>query len=253
MLVIPAFASAPTPEKQKPAADMDEPEPEPEGPVGLCPTMYCFKRETLPRVYEYLDQTELPTSRRTLGCFAQWLTDTAGVTLSGMRVPTHFKLVARSSGLAEYSACVGEFKRRSEVAAINGPMTPRKQVFVERTHSRVGLMGNPSDGFGGKTIALLCSNFWAEVTVRESDKIRLIPHPLNDPTEFGSLGDLCGVSRLEGYQGGCTLTSKTCRSLWLLVLFLRVLIILCILTYDRIVFSERLLVLASSAVDAGLF
>jgi glucuronokinase len=59
----------------------------------------------------------------------------------------------------------------------------RDRAFVERTHSRVGLMGNPSDGFGGKTIALLCSNFWAEVTIRESTRLRLIPHPLNDPNE----------------------------------------------------------------------
>ena len=26
----------------------------------------------------------------------------------------------------------------------------------------------------------------------------LVPHPLNDPTEFGSLGDLHGISRKEG-------------------------------------------------------
>ena len=30
---------------------------------------------------------------------------------------------------------------------------------------RVGLMGNPSDGFYGKTIALSIENFWAEVTI----------------------------------------------------------------------------------------
>ena len=46
-----AFASPPG--KQNPAGE-PEPEPEPEGVMGLCPTMYCFKRETLPRVYEYL-------------------------------------------------------------------------------------------------------------------------------------------------------------------------------------------------------
>ena len=63
------------------------------------------------------------------------------------------------------------------------PGPGRDRAFVERTHSRVGLMGNPSDGFGGKTIALLCSNFWAEVTIRESTRLRLIPHPLNDPNE----------------------------------------------------------------------
>lgn len=95
------------------------------------------------------------------------------------------------------------------------------------TH-RVGLMGNPSDGFNGKTIAMSISNFWAEVTLVESqtlvkqaripsspythrmkhfdDTVRctsvspqvLVPHPLNDPTEFGSLQDLFCISRKEG-------------------------------------------------------
>ena len=36
---------------------------------------------------------------------------------------------------------------------------------------RVGLVGNPSDGFYGKTIALSIRNFWAEVTIVENDKL----------------------------------------------------------------------------------
>ena len=35
----------------------------------------------------------------------------------------------------------------------------------ETCYARVGLMGNPSDGFGGKTIAFLIKNFFAEVTI----------------------------------------------------------------------------------------
>lgn len=38
------------------------------------------------------------------------------------------------------------------------------------TH-RVGLMGNPSDGFNGKTIAMTIANFWAEVTLMESQTL----------------------------------------------------------------------------------
>ena len=66
-------------------------------------------------------------------------------------------------------------------------------------------MGNPSDGYFGKTIALSIRNFWAEVTIRESDKLVLVPHPLCDPTEFGSLADLHGISSREGYLGGLRL------------------------------------------------
>jgi len=36
---------------------------------------------------------------------------------------------------------------------------------------RVGLMGNPSDGFNGKTIAMSICNFWAEVTLLESQTL----------------------------------------------------------------------------------
>ncbi len=36
---------------------------------------------------------------------------------------------------------------------------------------RIGLMGNPSDGFHGKTISLSIANFWADVTIQESSKL----------------------------------------------------------------------------------
>lgn len=32
-------------------------------------------------------------------------------------------------------------------------------------------MGNPSDGFNGKTVAMSISNFWAEVTLVESQTL----------------------------------------------------------------------------------
>ena len=66
-------------------------------------------------------------------------------------------------------------------------------------------MGNPSDGFFGKTISLSIRNFWAEVSISESTKLSLIPHPICDPTEFGSLADLYGISEKEGYLGGLRL------------------------------------------------
>ena len=32
-------------------------------------------------------------------------------------------------------------------------------------------MGNPSDGFHGKTISMSIANFWAEVTIHDSEKL----------------------------------------------------------------------------------
>jgi len=54
-------------------------------------------------------------------------------------------------------------------------------------------------------------NFWASATIRPSKKLRLVPHPLNDPNEFGGLGDLHAISKVEGYQGGLRLMQATCK------------------------------------------
>ena len=32
-------------------------------------------------------------------------------------------------------------------------------------------MGNPSDGYHGKTISMSIANFWAEVSIKESEKL----------------------------------------------------------------------------------
>jgi hypothetical protein len=45
-----------------------------------------------------------------------------------------------------------------------------------------GLMGNPSDGFHGKTISFTISNFFAEVVLWESDKLLFLGHPKHDGT-----------------------------------------------------------------------
>ena len=76
------------------------------------------------------------------------------------------------------------------------------------------LMGNPSDGFFGKTISLSIKNFWAEVTICESARLILTPHPLNDPTEFGSLADLHDSYGRDGYLGGLRLLQATCKKFY---------------------------------------
>lgn len=47
----------------------------------------------------------------------------------------------------------------------------KSHIVIMVLFFRVGLIGNPSDGFNGKTIALSIKNFWAEVTIVESDKL----------------------------------------------------------------------------------
>ncbi len=44
-------------------------------------------------------------------------------------------------------------------------------VFFFTFFFRVGLMGNPSDMFNGKTLALSVKNFWSEVTITPSTRL----------------------------------------------------------------------------------
>ena len=52
------------------------------------------------------------------------------------------------------------------------------QVIKVKSYARVGLLGNPSDGFNGRTIAATVSNYFAEITIFESRELHLVPHPL---------------------------------------------------------------------------
>lgn len=39
------------------------------------------------------------------------------------------------------------------------------QIYEDICHARIGLMGNPSDGFNGKTLSFLINNFHTKVTI----------------------------------------------------------------------------------------
>ncbi|KAI8073514.1 ribosomal protein S5 domain 2-type protein [Gilbertella persicaria] len=87
-----------------------------------------------------------------------------------------------------------------------------------KAYARVGLMGNPSDGFYGKTLSLLISNFWAEVTLipnspddKQLEAIRILPNPVSDPHKFASMASLVGISDIDGYDTGDRLLQACCK------------------------------------------
>jgi len=84
-------------------------------------------------------------------------------------------------------------------------------IIFKRVGARVGIIGNPSDGFGGKTISCLISDFSASVVLWESPKLEIIPHPLFDPMSFGSLDDLATTASFDGYYGGLRLLYAACK------------------------------------------
>lgn len=84
-------------------------------------------------------------------------------------------------------------------------------MIEKRTYARIGLIGNPSDGFYGKTISSCITNFYAEVKFMKSQRLKIKPHRTFDPTEFPSLKDLELTSNRDGYYGGIRLMYATCK------------------------------------------
>ena len=109
---------------------------------------------------------------------------------------------------------LSDYKKWTKYFAARDVDIQNQVPIVQRAYARVGLIGNPSDGFHGKTIALSIKNFWAEATIFESPRLNLIPHPLNDPTSFGNLADLHVISKKEGYMGGLRLVQATCKKFY---------------------------------------
>lgn len=70
-----------------------------------------------------------------------------------------------------------------------------------QTPARAGVLGNPSDGFFGKTIAVPVKNFHAEINLYESDRIEILPGP-SDNVNFSSLTDMIRDIEVNGYYGG---------------------------------------------------
>jgi glucuronokinase len=76
--------------------------------------------------------------------------------------------------------------------------------IVTRSYPRAALVGNPSDGYFGKTIAFVFTNFRAEVTLWESTKLEIIPNERDKPV-FASIDQLVEDVRKYGYYGGVRL------------------------------------------------
>jgi glucuronokinase len=68
-------------------------------------------------------------------------------------------------------------------------------------YARAGLLGNPSDGYFGKTIAFLVRNFRARVVLYPSARLEITASKADMPV-FESLDDLHASTRWRGYYGG---------------------------------------------------
>jgi glucuronokinase len=78
----------------------------------------------------------------------------------------------------------------------------------KRAYARAGLLGNPSDGYHGKTISFSVRNYWAEVVLYEWDAVEIVLAD-DDRAKFDSVHDLARDVRLHGYYGGIRLIKAT--------------------------------------------
>jgi len=76
--------------------------------------------------------------------------------------------------------------------------------IVAYSFPRAGFLGNPSDGYFGKTISFAFNDFGVELRLVESERMRFKPGVVDDAT-FASPEDLVRDLRLYGYYGGIRL------------------------------------------------
>ena len=82
-----------------------------------------------------------------------------------------------------------------------------------RSFARAGFLGNPSDGYFGKTISFAFSDFGVQLTLTESSRLRFVPGEVDDAT-FESPEQLVRDLRLYGYYGGIRLLKAVTKRFW---------------------------------------
>ena len=154
--------------------------------------LYAFRKSIMPIVESFFKTPNEKTLYKTrcLKKLTNWLLETAATkpiieNVAGFR---------KFNSLDTYKAVLADY---SEALLLKLVSLPRSTS--QTCSARVGLMGNPSDGFEGRTLSFLIKNFSATVIIREnipdsrgmySSSITLVPHPVLDPTSFSDMCDL---------------------------------------------------------------
>jgi len=77
-------------------------------------------------------------------------------------------------------------------------------IITQHAYARAGLVGNPSDGYFGKTISFIIRNFRATVRLWESPQFEIVPTH-GDLGSFTSVSEFLHDQKLNGYYGGLRL------------------------------------------------
>jgi len=71
------------------------------------------------------------------------------------------------------------------------------KIIRNKAYARAGLLGNPSDGYNGKTISFIIRNYYAEIVLYEWNTLEIVPS-IQDKGKFRSIHDLTADERLHG-------------------------------------------------------
>lgn len=77
-------------------------------------------------------------------------------------------------------------------------------IIETYSYPRAAAIGNPSDGYFGKTIAFVFSNFIAKIQLYQTPELEIKPQRL-DVTNFNSMKELVEDVNFAGYYGGMRL------------------------------------------------
>ncbi len=87
------------------------------------------------------------------------------------------------------------------------------RVVERHAFARAGLLGNPSDGYFGRTLSMALRNFSATVTLEESAELHIQPDA-HDDSVFRNVEDLVESVTRQGYYGGGRLLKATIKTLF---------------------------------------
>ncbi|MBR2625552.1 MAG: GHMP kinase [Lentisphaeria bacterium] len=87
-------------------------------------------------------------------------------------------------------------------------------IITNTAYPRAALIGNPSDGYFGKTIAFVFRNYRASVQLYETPQINFLSSP-RDLNEYADLTDLDNKISLYGYYGGIRLLKAAARKFFI--------------------------------------
>lgn len=84
----------------------------------------------------------------------------------------------------------------------------KMQLIRTRAYARAGLVGNPSDGYYGKTISVSVRDFAARIVLYDWPTLEIMPSA-QDHVRFGSLSELAEDVNRNGYYGGLRLVKAS--------------------------------------------